>query len=197
VASLEGKSGMTIEPSDAASSLTDIASIERRTRTALYYAHSGEIFMLWGVLTGIGYLLTFFDQEHTRIVWLAVAAAGFLGTFLLTRLSRWRGFGGRDWRYYRAMLVIAGFGGLFFLVLGPWEGRQHSAFWPLLVMLGFVLGGLWMGRFFIGCGLVVSALILAGFFYLPGHWYQLWLAVVEGGGLIAAGWWMMRTGARG
>jgi hypothetical protein len=153
--------------------------------------------MMWGVLTAIGYVLTFFDPGHTRIIWFSITGAGFAGTFALMfrrRLLRQRT---RDWRYYQAMIVLVAFGALFFVVLGPWGGRQHSAFWPLLVMLGFVLGGLWMGRFFIACGIVVSALILVGYFYVPGHWFDIWLAVAEGGGLIAAGWWMRRTGAEG
>jgi hypothetical protein len=188
---------MTIDPNDAASSLGDIAAVERRTRAAVYYAASGTYFMLWGVLSALGYVLTFFAPNSTRLIWLSVMAAGFAAMLALVLQRRRRGRPGRDWRYYLALVVLVAFGALFALLLGPWEGRQHSAFWPLLVMMGFVLGGLWMGRFFIGCGLVVSALILAGFFYLPGHWYDLWLAVVEGGGLIAAGWWMTRTGARG
>jgi len=188
---------MTVDPNDAASSLSDIASVQRRTREAVYYATSGTIFMLWGILTAIGYLLTFFDQDHTRIIWFSVTAAGFIGTFTLIYLRRARGLRARDWRYYQAMIVLVAFGALFFVVLGPWDGHQHSAFWPLLVMMGFVLGGLWMGRFFIACGIVVSALILGGYFAVPDHWYHLWLAVVEGGGLVAAGWWMTRTGAEG
>lgn len=186
---------MTIDPNEAASSLSDVASIERRTREALYYAHSGTTFMMWGLLTGIGYVLTYFEPERTRIVWFTVVAAGFAGTFLVMRRARARGIGARDWRYYLAMIVLVAFGALFFVVTGPWDGRQHSAFWPLLVMMGFVLGGLWMGRFFIACGAVVSVLVLLGFFAVPVPWYYLWLAVVDGGGLIVAGWWLRRTGA--
>jgi hypothetical protein len=187
---------MTIDPNDAASSLGDIAAVQRRTREAVYYAASGAYFMLWGILTGVGYILTYFVPASAAIIWLSVAAAGFAGMFAVMLVHRARGRESRDWRYYQAMIVLAAFGALFAALLGPWEGRQHSAFWPLLVMMGFVLGGLWMGRFFIACGLVASALIVAGYFAIPGPAYHLFLAAVEGGGLISAGWWMMRTGAR-
>lgn len=187
---------MTIDPNDAASSLGDIASVQRRTREAVYYAASGAYFMLWGVLAAIGYVLTFLAPKSAGLIWPAVAAVGFAGMFALVLLRRARTRQGSDWRYYQGMIVLAVFGGVFAVLLGPWEGRQHSAFWPLLVMMGFVLGGLWMGRFFIACGLVVSALILAGYWAIPGPNYDLFLAAVEGGGLIAAGWWMARTGAR-
>ena len=57
---------MTLDPKEAAASLDDIASIERRTRETLYYAGIGDIFLLWGVLTLVGHLLNWFVPADAR-----------------------------------------------------------------------------------------------------------------------------------
>jgi len=44
---------------------------------------------------------------------------------------------------------------------------------------------------------VAVNLTLFGYYAIPGHWFILWLAVVEGAGLIVVGWWMRRTGSVG
>ena len=49
---------MTIDPSDAATSLQDIAAVERRTREAVFYAGSSTIFIMWGALVACGYGLS-------------------------------------------------------------------------------------------------------------------------------------------
>jgi hypothetical protein len=61
-------------------------------------------------------------------------------------------------------------------------------------MLGIVLMGLWLGRFFIFLGLSVTTLTVIGYFW-SGDWFPLWMALVSGGGLIAAGWWLRHQGA--
>ena len=45
---------MTIDPSEAANSLQDIATVERRTREAVFYAGSSTIFIMWGMLVACG-----------------------------------------------------------------------------------------------------------------------------------------------
>jgi len=75
------------------------------------------------------------------------------------------------------------------------SGAQISAFWTTLAMLGYVLAGIWLGRFFITCGIAVTALTLVGYFWL-GHWFPLWMAAIEGGALIGGGLWLRRIGVR-
>jgi hypothetical protein len=63
-------------------------------------------------------------------------------------------------------------------------------------MLGIVIAGLWLGRFFMLCGLSVTALSVLGFFW-AGDWFDLWMAVANGGGLIACGLALRRMGEHG
>ena len=71
-------------------------------------------------------------------------------------------------------------------------GRQLSAFWPSYFMLAYTVGGLWFGAAFVVIGLGITALTFAGYF-LVGPWFDLWMAFVNGGGLIVADAWMRRS----
>ncbi|HXY98348.1 MAG TPA: hypothetical protein VEI03_00015 [Stellaceae bacterium] len=186
---------MTIDPNEAAASLSDIASIERRTRETLVYARSSASLILWGLLVGAGYVISFLTpQNHDGHYghWSVIAVIGFAGSFLIHRRRS-----KRDSRMGELLLatelVLLAFGFVFLVLFWPVTPRQMGAFWPILVMLGFVIAGIWLGRFFIYCGIAVTALTLAGYFW-AGAWFALWMAVVNGGGLIAGGLWLRRQG---
>jgi hypothetical protein len=181
---------MTIDPREAATSLSDIASIERRTRETLIYARSSASLILWGLLVGAAYVASFLEPALRYRHWIAVAVLGFTGSFLIHYRHRARDSHLGELLLYTE-LVLFGFGFAFLLLFWPVTPRQIAAFWPLLFMLGYVIGGIWLGRFFIYCGLGVSALTLAGYFW-AGPWFLPWMAVVNGGGLIAGGLWLRR-----
>jgi hypothetical protein len=66
-----------------------------------------------------------------------------------------------------------------------------SAFWPTYYMMGYAIGGLWLGSAFTVLGLAIIALTLIGYFFV-GPWFDIWMAFVNGGGLLLAGAWMRR-----
>jgi hypothetical protein len=183
---------MTVDRDEAAASLSDIASVERRTRETVVYARSSTILMLWGVLCVVGYVFQYFRPHEARPAWIAVAVLGFVGTFIS---GHWRRRPEHSSTIAQPLLyaqfVLIGYGLVLLVLLWPVDPRQLSAFWPTLIMLGFVLAGLWLGRFFILCGLAVTALTLVGYFW-SGAWFPLWMAVVDGGGLLAGGLWLRR-----
>jgi hypothetical protein len=82
--------------------------------------------------------------------------------------------------------------GVFCGILGHFGPRQLSTFWPIYFMLFYSIVGLWFGHAFIVIGLAVSALTVVGYFYSAGA-FDLWMAVVNGGGLILGGLWMRRV----
>ena len=184
---------MTLEPQDAAASLSEIASIERRTRRSIVYARSSASFILWGVLLALGYSVSHVAPQHARIVWLALVATGFAGTTALG----WRRPTAAHGRWDRPMLyaqfVVYAYGWILIALAWPLTPRQLDALMPTVFMLGFVLAGLWLGRFFVILGVAVTALTMAGFFW-AGDLFRLWMAVVGGGGLIAGGLWLRRVG---
>lgn len=185
---------MTIDPNEAASSLNDIASVERRTRQTLVYARSSASLILWGLLVGAGYIISFFEPALRYRHWIAITILGFGCSFLIHRRRR-AADAHRDSNLGELLLytelVVIGFGFVILLLFWPVAPRQLATFWPILFMLGYVIGGLWLGRFYIYCGLTVTALTLAGYFW-SGPWFLPWMAVVNGGGLIAGGLWLRR-----
>jgi len=185
---------MTIDPSEAATSLHDIAAVERRTREAVFYAGSSTIFIMWGVLIACGHGLTELYPRSARIIWLAVPAVGCAATAAIIALRmQARGRELRDWRIVWAMLALAVYGAVWSWLLGPVVPRPMMyVFQPSLFLLGMILAGLWLGRFFLVLGLVGIALMVIGYFQ-PEPWLRLWMAVVQSGTLILGGVWLARN----
>jgi hypothetical protein len=186
---------MTLESREALASLHDIATVEKRTREAICYSGSSEIFITWGLLVACGYAAAEWQPGAARATWLAVSAVGCVLTALIVALRmRSRAAEARDWRIIWAMLALVAFGAGWSWVLGPVVPRHLMyAFQPSLVMLGMVLAGLWVGRFFALIGLVGIALIISGEF-VSEPWFRLWMAAVQSGTLIVGGLWMRRIG---
>ena len=186
---------MTIDPHEAASSLEDIASIQRRMREALFYGGSSGILITWGIVCAMGYVITQFWPLRAGLAWLLLDAFGLVCVVILsTRRQRVRR-GRVDWRLSAAIVITVGFGLFWQWLLGNGQWREISVFWATLIMFAYILAGLWVGRFFIVCGAVVSALTMVGYFW-SGRWFELWMAAVFGGSLILGGLWLRRVGAR-
>jgi len=186
---------MTIDPNEAATSLHDIATVERRTHEALFYGGSSGIFVMWGVLVAAGYALAELYPRSAMIIWLATTAAGCAATALIVALRR-RACPQqtRDWRLVWALAALAAFGATWSYLLGPIVSRPLMySFQPTLYLLGIILAGLWLGRFFVVLGLVGIALIIFG--HLQSEpWLRLWMAAVQSGTLIVGGIWLGRNG---
>ena len=96
-----------------------------------------------------------------------------------------------DLKFLYALALIIVFG-VFCCIFGHFGPRQLSAFWPIYFMLFYSIVGLWFGYAFIAIGLAVTVLTLIGYFYL-GSAFDLWMAFVNGGGLVLGGLWMRRS----
>jgi hypothetical protein len=186
---------MTVESREAIASLQDIADVEKRTRAALCYSGSSAIFIAWGLLVASGYAVAEWQPRTARTSWLVVSAVGCVLTALIVALRvRARPSEARDWRIIWAMMALVAFGAGWSWVLGPVVPRHLVyAFQPSLVMLGMILAGLWVGRFFITLGLLGLLLLLIGE-QLNEPWLRVWMAVVQSGTLIAGGLWLRRIG---
>jgi hypothetical protein len=191
----EGGGKMTLDPSEAAVSLRDIASVEQRTREAVFYGGSSAIFILWGVLAIVGHALAELYPRSAGVTWLGVSAAGCAATALIIAArTRARPQEERDWRLICAMIALTAFGATWSFILGPVVPRHLLyAFQPSLVLLGMILAGLWLGRFFVVLGVAGIVLILAGQFQAE-PWSHLWIAAVQSGTLILGGVWLHRNG---
>jgi hypothetical protein len=182
-----------IDSSEAARALSDIADVTKRVRQSQIYRLSSLLMMIWGGLVLAGNLVTWLAPRWADTAWPIVQGAGVVGSVLVGAVGQTR-FGKRsfDSRVLLAFAMFFAFG--FFCVneLGHFGPRQVGAFWPIYFMLAYGLAGLWLGLAFTVLGLGVTALTLIGYFFI-GAAFPLWMAFVNGGGLILGGLWMRRS----
>ena len=186
---------MPIDRQEAATAMRDIAEAEQRLATASVYGTSAANLMLWGALIAIGYLVTQFEPAWAGPAWIGVDLVGVAGmAWLLAHRRPLLRHKSLTSRLIAAQAALIVFTFALSVVLAPLTWRQVEALWPLVFMLGYVLAGLWVGRFFVVCGLIVAALTVLGYF-AAGTWFPLWMAAAEGGALFAGGLWLRRIGA--
>ena len=182
-----------IDSREASEALAEIDEITRRVRQSRIYNIASLMLIMWGALVFAGYLGSFWLPRYAGYLWIAVNVAGVAGSFAISALGYPKtGIRTFDFRMLIALLVFFAFGFLFTVVLGQFTPRQMGAFWPIYFMLLYIIAGLWFGLAFVAIGLGISVLALVGYF-LAGNWFQLWMAFVDGGGLMLGGLWMRRS----
>jgi hypothetical protein len=179
-----------IDSKEAKEALSDIDEIVRRVRQSQTYDIASLIMILWGVLVLAGNIATWFWPRDGYDIWIAVNAVGVLATLatIYFRVDT-RSF---DVRMLVAYLLFFAFGYLCTKVLGDFTPRQLGTFWPIYFMLFYAIAGLWLGYAFVLIAVGISILTLIGYFYIGGEAFSLWMAFVNGGGLLLGGLWMRR-----
>ena len=182
----------SIESQEAAAALNDIEEIVQRVRQSRIYDLASLMMIMWGGLTFVGYLATYLSPRNAGYAWPAVYALGIAGSFAISAFgharTRIRTF---DVRMLLAFLLFIGFG-IFCCWFGHFTPRQLGTFWPIYFMLVYTIAGLWVGHAFVVIGLSITALTLVGYFFI-GDAFDLWMAFVNGGGLMLGGLWMRRS----
>ena len=181
-----------IDSKQASEALDEINEIARRVRQSTIYNLTSLMLIMWGVLVFAGNITLFLWPRTAGYVWFAVDAIGIAGSFAISALdytrTRIRTF---DIRMLVAFLLFLAFG-IFCSWLGHFTSRQMGTFWPIYFMLVYTIAGLWVGQAFVAIGVSIIALTLIGYFFV-GDAFDLWMAVVNGGGLILGGLWMRRS----
>jgi hypothetical protein len=181
-----------IDSREASAALADIDDIVGRVRQSRIYNLASQMMIMWGVLVFAGYLVTYLVPRYAFYGWTAVYVVGIAGWALLsTAIQSQSGVRTFGVKFLLAFAMLFAFG-IFCCMLGQFGPRQISTFWPVYFMMMYSIAGLWFGYAFIGIGLLVSALTLIGYFY-AGNAFDLWMAFVNGGGLILGGLWMRRV----
>jgi len=182
-----------IDRQQATAALADIDDVVQRVRQSQIYDLSSQIMMLWGVLVFAGNVATWLWPRYGGYIWIAVDIVGVAGLFAINALNysrtRVRTF---DVRMLAMFLLFFAFGFFCTHVLGYFTPRQQGTFWPIYFMLFYSIAGLWFGYAFVVIGIAITALTLFGYFYI-GEAFLLWMAFVNGGGLILGGLWMRRS----
>jgi hypothetical protein len=181
-----------IDSQQASAALADIDDMVRRVRQSRIYDLASQLMVMWGVLVFAGYLVTWFVPRYAVIGWIAVYVIGIGGWGAFSAINRPKsGVRSFDLKLLYALAMIIVFG-VFLCIFAQFGPRQLSTFWPIYFMLFYSIAGLWFGYAFIVIGFAVSALTVVGYFY-AGNAFDLWMAFVNGGGLILGGLWMRRS----
>jgi hypothetical protein len=181
-------------PKEAAQALNDIEDIVQRVRQSRIYEIASQIMIAAGVLVLAGNLANYAAPRYGSFIWITVNVLNVAVAAALSTMGNDKaGLQPFDVRVLAAFLMFYAFGILCSGVLGHFGPRELGAFWPIYFMLFYCLAGLWFGRAFIAMGLAIIALTLIGYFFVEGAAFLLWMAAVNGGGLILSGLWMRRT----
>jgi hypothetical protein len=172
--------GNMIDSREASQALAEINEMTRRVRQSRIYNLASLMLIMWGALVFAGYLGSFLQPRQAGYFW--ISAFGYRKTGIRTF----------DFRMLIAFVLFFAFGFLCTSVLGHFTPRQMGTFWTIYFMLLYIIAGLWFGHAFVVIGLSISALALAGYFW-AGDWFDLWMAFVDGGGLMLGGLWMRRS----
>jgi hypothetical protein len=184
---------MTIDPREAASALSDIEDIARRVRQSSIYYIASIFLIVWGALVVVGNTVSFLWPGHAGYIWTAVNVVGIAACFAISAFCHVRtGVRSFDIRTLIAFLLFFAFGFFCVRLLGHFTPRQTGTFWPVYFMLVYTIAGLWIGFAFVAIGLGITALTLVGYFF-AGNWFEPWMAVANGGGLMLGGLWMRRS----
>jgi hypothetical protein len=183
----------SIDPKEAASALSDIESIVHRVRQSRIYNLASLIMIMWGALVFAGYLNAWLLPRSAGYGWIVVYIAGIVGSIAISASQHARdGVRTFDIRMFVAFVLFVAFGAFCSGVLAHLTPRQMGTFWPIYFMLVYTIAGLWAGQAFVAIGIGITALTLIGYFFI-GDAFDLWMAFVNGGGLILGGLWMRRS----
>jgi len=181
-----------IDSREASAALSDIEDLGRRVRQSQMYRRVSSILILWGIAIFAGYFAMFFAPSAARLIWPVVYVVATVGTIVIaTLMARREGGKTSDMRALGAFAAFIAFGYVWSVNIGNFSPRQLGAFWSSFFMLPYVLAGLWLGRAFVAIGLIVTTLTLIGYFFAK-DWFDLWMAFVNGGGILIGGLWMRR-----
>jgi FtsH-binding integral membrane protein len=181
-----------IDSKQASEALTEIDSIVRRVRQSRIYNLASLMLIMWGALVFAGYAATWLSPRNGGIVWIVIYVMGIAGSFVISKYDHAReGVRTFDLRILAAFVLFVAFG-IFCSWFGHFTPRQLGTFWPIYFMLAYTIAGLWAGYAFVAIGLGITALTLIGYFFL-GDAFDLWMAFIDGGGLVLGGLWMRRS----
>jgi hypothetical protein len=179
-----------IDSKEAAAALSDIDDMVARVRQSRIYDLASQIAIAAGALVLIGNIANFIAPRYAFLIWPAVNVLNVVAVVAISLMQGPKAGIAFDFRVLGAFLLFFAFGIFCAIVLGHFGPREMGTFWPIYFMLFYCIAGLWFGRAFLAIGLAITALTLIGYFFITSAAFLLWMAVVNGGGLIVSGLWM-------
>jgi len=193
---------MNLSREDASAALDSIENADRQVREMLGYRAASPFLILWGAIWLVANGVSDLVPAISGRLWTVAAIAGFAASAgMVVRQMRCRAVhmeltpASRALHRRRAILLAAALAGYFpamLTVLGPLGPRQSGAFISLFWAFAYMAAGVWLGVRMYVTGVVTAAAIMLGYLFIHQH-FTMWLAVVGGGSLLLAGFWLRRT----
>ncbi len=185
---------------EALATLAEVDRIIVQTRRAIAHGPVGPILILWGCIWAAADTTIQFYPPAIQWIWTVLDAIGLMATFWIASRQRVKIKDPGRWRFGVFWVVLFVYGMLWMVLLmgndlektnGPWSQvepvyRRMASYWHTVPMFAYVIIGMWLGRFLVWLGLLVTVLTVAGLWLAP-HYYYLWLAVTGGGSLVIVG----------
>ncbi len=182
---------MDISTTEAEEALAAIETMVQKTRQTISKSGAYAFLIVWGAVWLLGFLSShFLPNETASRIWIGLdILGGVLSMVVGVRMNRRvrspsTTSSGKRIAWFWLLLFfysVATIG-----VTWPADGKQLAMIIILFVMVGWMAMGLLLSFASIWGGLVITALALIGYFFLPDIFY-LWMAVLGGGGMIALG----------
>lgn len=199
---------MDVKKEDAKAALDEINDLVRSTKQRLAHGPAGLLLVIWGLIWFVSFLGGHLQPRSVNWLPILGCAIGMASLWIVRRRSvQTRGSTRSDDPRIRfAWLILTAYAILWMFILHP--QRQPNAevgelidainhvfaFFATVGMFGYVVAGLWFGRFLVILGLVVTSLILIGLYAIP-QWFLIWMAFVGGGALVFSGLMVKRLWA--
>lgn len=184
---------MAIAREDAARALEDAAEAAGRSQRLAGYRGASGFLLLWGVIWGIGDLVSYVDGRAGQWTWLAGDIIGAMGSILLgLRLKANRADLSPRGRIAAPLLIMSaivlfatGVG-----IVSPLRSMaQAQAVGGLTVGCAYIAMGAVRGVRIAAIGAAMVVITLGGWVFAHEQ-FMLWMALAGGGGLLLGGLWL-------
>lgn len=191
---------MNVSREEAAEALAEIDKAGGKMTRLQSYKSSAVFFIIWGLVWFGANLATHFLPGNTQTNWFVAIALGSLASTIFgMRLTGKRQGDARPgdqaasaWfgkRMGLTSVVVFAFLICLGLVIDPATRAQTNALISMFFAFIYIGVGIWLGWRLFVIGLATAIAILTGY-YLFREQYDLWMAFVGGGALIAGGLWL-------
>jgi hypothetical protein len=181
---------MQISSEEAARALAAIQTSREAMRSSIRARRGHYHLWLWGVIwIAMAMLVQFHGQAGARLLpWLC--AAGIAGSAVLGFIQGRQIRIPMDRRFLGVLAAVLFFSALWPLVLrAPANSEVIFAYIGLVVMLCYVIAGIWFDTYLLWLGLLMTAFLLVGLFFFSSIFWW-WVAILGGGPLIVTGFYI-------
>jgi len=174
---------MNVTPEEAERSLRDIEA-SRLAMRSLVRANRGHLYLwLWGAIWILISLLNWAGVDRRGALSNGLAAAGIVASFAIAFLQRSRVRSPVNLRFVGVCIAMLAFSyGVWPAFLGfPHSAKAAFGYGTLVWLQLYVVAGIWFDNYLLWLGIALTALILAGFLFLPA---AFWMLTILGGVLL-------------